>query len=216
LPNWITNRWVAKGNPQRIRTFLHLIKSERQPLDFHSIIPAPEIIRCAIKGFSAIGPGWQEQYFIDETHRPRDFTPEEEKELDALGYRSWVDWSFANWGTNKNAFDVELDESTVGLGYVVIDFDTAWSPPVHILERLRDMFPDIAFSCEWFTEDESFYEVHPSQPTAIARSERDRVDEHTIATLYLTQAEYPEFCLEIRPRRKPEADTRIQRQVSSQ
>ena len=87
MPNWTTNRLVAKGNPERIRNFLHLIKTERQPLDFHSIIPAPEIIRHAIKGLSPIVPQWHEQYLIDETHW-RDFTPEEEKELDALGHRS--------------------------------------------------------------------------------------------------------------------------------
>jgi hypothetical protein len=207
MPNWITNRLVGKGNPERIRNFLLLIKTERQPLDFHSIIPAPEIIPHAIKKFSTIGTGWQwqEQYFIDETHRPRDLTPEEKKELDAVGYRSWGDWSFANWGTNKNAFDVELDESTVDLGYVVIVFETAWSPPVRILEHLRDMFPDIAFSCEWFTEDESFYEHHPSQSTVIARSETDRIDEYIIATLYLTQAENREFFLETQITKKTES-----------
>jgi hypothetical protein len=55
LPNWITNRLVAKGNPQRIRNLLHLTKSERQSLDFRRIIPSPEIIRRARKVFSPIG-----------------------------------------------------------------------------------------------------------------------------------------------------------------
>jgi hypothetical protein len=200
LPNWITNRLVAKGDPQRIRNFLHLIKSERQPLDFHNIIPSPEIIRHARKVFSSIGPRRREQYFFDETHW-RDFTSEEEKQLEALGYRSWEDWSFANWGTNKIAFEVKLDESTVDLGYVVIDFETAWSPPVRILERLRDMFPNIAFSCEWFTEDESFHEHHPSQ-SVIALSVAHGVDEYIIATLYLRHGECREFFLETQTTKK--------------
>lgn len=185
---------------QRIRNFLHLIKSERQPLDFHNIIPSPEIIRRAGKVFSSIGPRCQEQYFFDETHW-RDFSSEEEKELEALGYRSWEDWSFANWSTNKIAFEVEVDETTVDLGYVVISFETAWSPPVRILERLRDMFPEIAFSCEWFTEDEAFHEHHPSQ-SVIARSVTNRVDEHIIATLYLRHAECREFFVETQTTKK--------------
>jgi hypothetical protein len=71
--------------------------------------------------------------------------PREQKELEAVGFRSWQDWSYANWSTNRNASDVELDDSTADLGYVVIKFETAWSPPVRILERLEEMFPDIAF-----------------------------------------------------------------------
>jgi hypothetical protein len=200
LPNWITNRLLAKGNPQRIRSFLDLAQSERRSLDFQRIIPSPEIICHARKVFSSIGPRCQEQYFFDETHW-RDFTPQEEKELEALGYRSWEDWSFANSGTNKIAFGVELDETTVGLGYVVIDVETAWSPPIRILERLRDMFPEMAFSCEWFTEDESFHEHHPSQ-SLIASSETDRADEHIIATLYLRHAECREFFLETQTTKK--------------
>jgi Ferredoxin-like domain in Api92-like protein len=195
LPNWIINRLVAKGNQEHIRSFLQGIKSEQQLLDFERIIPSPELIRHARQVFSAVGPRCQEQYFIDDMHW-RDFTPEEETQLRALGHRNWDDWSFANWGTNKIAFEVELDESTVDLGYVAISFETAWSPPIRILERLQEMFSDLAFCCEWFDEDEFFYRYHPSQSTAIARSERERPGERLIATLYLTKAEHPDFFLE--------------------
>lgn len=201
MPYWITNRLVTKGTPQRIRNFFELIKSEQQPLDFEKIVASPEIIRHARKVFSPMRPECQEQYFIDDMHW-RDFTPEEELELEALGYRSGDDWFHANWGTNKIAFWVELDETTVDLGYVVISFQTAWSPPIRIVERLRDMFPDIAFCCEWYTEDEFFYRYYPSGSTAVARSESERVgEEHTITTLYLTKAEYPEFFLETQTRK---------------
>jgi hypothetical protein len=195
VPNWIINRLVVKGDPERIREFLQAVKSGRQPLDFQRIIPSPELIRRARQVFSPIGPPSQSQYFIDDMHW-RDFTPDEEKELEALGYRSWGDWSFANWGANKIAFEVELDESTVDLGYVVITFETAWSPPVRILERLRAIFPDLAFCCEWFPEDGSFdYGDYPDPATAIARSEEEQHGEHLITTLYLQKAAHPAFFL---------------------
>jgi hypothetical protein len=194
MPNWITNRLLAKGAPNRIREFLEAIRSDQQVLDFERIKPSPELIRRAGRVASP-APWSKEQYFIDEIHW-RDFTPKEEKELEALGYRSWRDWCRDNWGTDRNAFEVELHESTVGLGYVVISFETAWSPPVRILECLREMFPDIAFGCEWYREEEFFYRFHPSQSAAIARSEREQPGEHIIATLYQTKAEYPDFFLE--------------------
>ena len=79
MPNWIINRLVTKGTPQRIRNFLELIKSEQQPLDFERIVASPAIIRHARKVFSPMRPGCQEQYFIDDMqsatetrcHRPR-------------------------------------------------------------------------------------------------------------------------------------------------
>jgi hypothetical protein len=131
MPNWISNRLVGKGSSERIRNFLQVIKGKKQPVDFERIIPSPEIIRHARKGFSPVAPGLQEQYYMDHIHC-RPFTPEEEEELQALEYRSWHDWSCAYWGTDRNAFEVELDDSTAYLGYVV----TAWSPPFRILERL--------------------------------------------------------------------------------
>jgi hypothetical protein len=103
------------------------------------------------------------------------------------------------------AFEVELDESTVDLGYVVIRFQTAWAPLVPIVERLRDMFPDIAFSREWCAEDEFLDRYYPSASTAVARSESGRDGEYTITTLYLTQAEYPEFFLETQTTENPES-----------
>jgi Ferredoxin-like domain in Api92-like protein len=195
MPNWIINRLLTKGDPQPIRNFLEVIKSEVQLLDFERIIPSPEILRHVGRVASPVGPWSKEQYFIDETHW-RDFTAKEEKELEDLGYRSWRDWCRDNWGTDRNAFEVELDESTVDLGYVVISFETAWSPPARVLERLREMFPDIAFGCDWYPEDEFFYRYHPGQSTAIARSDQEQPGEHITATLYQTKTEYPDFFLE--------------------
>jgi hypothetical protein len=60
------------------------------------------------------------------------------------------------------------------------------------------MFSELAFCCEWFAEDEFFYRYHPGQPAAITRREGEQSGEHSIATLYLTNADNPEFFLETR------------------
>jgi hypothetical protein len=72
------------------------------------------------------------------------------------------------------------------------------SPPVRVLERLQEMFSELAFCCDWFAEDEFFYRHHPGQAAAIARREREQSCEHSIATLYLTNVDNPEFFLETR------------------
>jgi hypothetical protein len=155
LPNWISNRLVAKGEPTAIREFLNAVKSDEQPFDFRRITPMPELIRHAARVYNPTGI-IEEWYVIDNISNCRRFTPEEEKQLDALGHRCWHDWAIANWGTKWNACDVELDESTADLGYVVITFDTAWSPPWPVPRRPSEMFLELAFCCGWADQEEMF------------------------------------------------------------
>lgn len=56
------------------------------------------------------------------------------------GYTDWYHWSIANWGTKWNAGDVT--QGHIGECGFVIYFDTAWSPPVPVIEALITRFPD--------------------------------------------------------------------------
>lgn len=56
------------------------------------------------------------------------------------GYTDWYHWSIANWGTKWNACDVTQDH--IGERGFIIYFDTAWSPPVPVVEALIDRFPE--------------------------------------------------------------------------
>lgn len=61
--------------------------------------------------------------------------------LEQYGFEDWYDWSVANWGTKWNIGDVVVlsDES----GSFLVQFDTAWSPPIGLIERLCQKYPDI-------------------------------------------------------------------------
>jgi len=56
------------------------------------------------------------------------------------GYTDWYDWAVSEWGTKWNAGDVT--QGHVGANGFVIYFDTAWAPPVPVIEALIDRFPD--------------------------------------------------------------------------
>lgn len=69
------------------------------------------------------------------------------------GHQDWYGWSVANWGTKWNggqADVVRLDSN------LYVHFDTAWSPPVPIIEALAEQYPACSFElsyCElgcWF------------------------------------------------------------------
>lgn len=55
-------------------------------------------------------------------------------------FPEWYEWRIGNWGTKWNAGDVEMDENEA---QAVFTFNTAWSPPVPIVEKLAEKFPDL-------------------------------------------------------------------------
>jgi hypothetical protein len=197
MSTWIINRLLVKSDPARLREFLDAVKSEGQPFDFDLLVPVPELITHVSYGFMTIDGQEVEQWYTTDDGHHRLFTPQEEQELEQLGYRRWGGWFLANWGTNRNACDIQLDESSVHSGYVVIQFETAWNPPWPILRRLQDMFSDLGFACRWFSEDESFYRYHPSVSLAIGRVKREgSAGQHITTTLYMTKDNCGDFFLE--------------------
>jgi hypothetical protein len=54
-------------------------------------------------------------------------------------------WNIANWGTKWSAGEVysSYEEQGIVGGTITYDFDTAWSPPVPIVEALAEKFPSL-------------------------------------------------------------------------
>lgn len=66
------------------------------------------------------------------------------------GCDTWYDWCCAHWGTKWNAYDSEWDKRQN-----VIEFDTAWSCPLPVLEKLGyicDQY-DVRFEGMWSDEN---------------------------------------------------------------
>ena len=66
------------------------------------------------------------------------------------GYDTWYDWSCAKWGTKWNAYDILFDEDNS-----VIEFDTAWSCPIPVLDKLAEICYEygVSFTGKWADED---------------------------------------------------------------
>jgi hypothetical protein len=59
------------------------------------------------------------------------------------GYDNWYDWCCDNWDTKWNSSDAMLSEDGDGLEY---EFQTAWGPPVKVIEAIREQYPDLTIS----------------------------------------------------------------------
>jgi len=61
----------------------------------------------------------------------------------------WYNWRCQHWDTKWDAYDLEiLDDDEEQLE---VTFNTAWSPPEAICERIREDYPDVSVS--WFYDE---------------------------------------------------------------
>lgn len=62
------------------------------------------------------------------------------------GYTTWYDWCCNNWGTKWNAYSFELWNDDT------IKFDTAWSCPEPVIQKLAEMYPKAIIEHWWADE----------------------------------------------------------------
>ncbi|TDR30229.1 hypothetical protein [Hydromonas duriensis] len=62
------------------------------------------------------------------------------------GFRDWYDWRLHYWGTKWGAMHFEDNE------YNELIFDTAWSPPIPVIQALAEQFPQLNFRLAYAEE----------------------------------------------------------------
>lgn len=62
------------------------------------------------------------------------------------GDDTWYEWCCRHWGTKWNAVESRIFDD----GF---EFETAWSAPFPIIEKLSKKFPELTFYHEWADED---------------------------------------------------------------
>jgi hypothetical protein len=63
--------------------------------------------------------------------------------VEKFGFMDWYDWSIAHWGTKWNiGKDVHIDN--LSECNITLTFDTAWSPPIPVVEALCAQYPEIS------------------------------------------------------------------------
>ena len=61
----------------------------------------------------------------------------------------WYDWRIQNWDTKWDCYDVSIDDDDPE--NLEVSFNTAWSPPEAICNRIRKDYPDVSVS--WFFDE---------------------------------------------------------------
>jgi len=66
------------------------------------------------------------------------------------------DWCIAHWGTKWGIYDVELLEGDFEDGRLEYTFQSAWSPPVPVIEAMSKRFPSLTFALDYFEGGSGF------------------------------------------------------------
>lgn len=129
MPNHVMNRVVFNGTKDEIAKIFAFIKGENGAIDFNSIIPGP----VGIDLTQSMHPEHKDAWMWKLRY----------------GYPSWYEWRLDKWGTKWNAYEINTD----GASDNFIEFETAWSAPFPIIDRLSRCFPDVTIAHLWADED---------------------------------------------------------------
>ena len=174
MPNNIINRLCLDGNKNDIKRLIERVKGKDSPLDFNKIVPMPKALdiesgsrtnkglaayRDFISVYTALDdnkdllniPKEKEDAFL----RTRKDIKRDEWKLGKAAFQNqlrygtptWYEWRIANWGTKWSAYNVKvIDDKT-------IEFQTAWSHAMPVIQELAKQFPHVQFDYSWADED---------------------------------------------------------------
>ena len=148
MPNYCNNVVEIRGPVKVVKALVD------HKLDFQKIHPYPPELDITAGREGA-----------DDSPEQKALVAAEESNLKKYGYKNWYDWCVNNWGTKWNAggdndaMQVDFDEDVGNQGIALFQFDTAWAPPLGVLEKLMDTHPELSIECRYHEPGVGFFGV---------------------------------------------------------
>jgi hypothetical protein len=170
MPNWCSVSFDVYGAAEDLTRFRKFVAGndhgESTAFDFNKLIPMPAELRDETDDngvaytiyYGDAEPMlelyWAKKENITTLKQLKDYLESKDPDLRATadrwktnmenyGVGGWYDWSCQNWGTKWNACEAEIWENPEGSLHVA--FDTAWSFPSPVMEKLVAKFPMLIF-----------------------------------------------------------------------
>ena len=137
MPNWCNNR-VNLSDNGNTEQFDRLCEIMNGPNPFNTIFPRPDFTKI---------PNDKGELPIKEEIKNMDgeVVAETFNFPDGKNDDRWYHWCVDNWGTKWEP-DMHGNEMS-DYDSLEITFNTAWSPPEGVVEKLREKFPELSFQC---------------------------------------------------------------------
>lgn len=154
MPNWCYNSLCVSGNKEILadfvsKTLVPCNMSSEEEYDeshrftFNILHPLPKALEG---GFSPL-PKLEGE---DDTQ----YKERMAENVRLYGAEDWYDWNRYNWGTKWDASSTcveELDDQNF-----IIQFHTAWSPPIYWFEKIIPMYPQLEFNLTFDEESQDY------------------------------------------------------------
>lgn len=177
MPNWVQSYVEFTGDQANIEKVFDKIKSlnsetsDERIFDFNQLVPMPESLNIESGSASTLAYAYymvkkfgqvpsetymDEQTILDRVEKDINVSTMEmfnrgkqlKENLDKYGATDWYDWCCRYWGTKWNACDVSRGDNT-------LFFQTAWSWPEPIMQKLAELCGELGveFEGKWADED---------------------------------------------------------------
>lgn len=167
MPNHITNKLVVRGPIARVEALLKQGKVTINTPARQNFIGEDEDAKTETVDFSLRGfippPSSDPDYTSGGCSHSHHGVPFGQSDPNP---NCWYVWNRLNWGTKWDCYDVVvkhgsddvLDKLTQQLGdepinEATIRFDTAWSPPMPVIKKIVELYPDLEIDFTFMDED---------------------------------------------------------------
>ena len=138
MPNWCNNKVKVFGdNSEQIARVAEIFKDEKSV--FNNIIQSPDWKRL---------PNEKGEFpKLEQMKNPKtgEVMWETYNFPDGKNDDRWYHWCIDNWGTKWELSELDIEYSDDEI--LELTFSTAWSPPEGVMNKLKEKYPDLSFTC---------------------------------------------------------------------
>jgi hypothetical protein len=174
MPNYVKHKMTVNGQDEDVQQFFKAIKNKDDLFDFGNLVPVPEHIKLpdGVDGISSFVIDAAELLMIHSGQKVLDFRgiPKRKSQIIDYGhtikwedkhfewlircckaiqetsFSNWWPWNMYNWGTKWGAYSITRKGNE-------IEFETAWSTPMPIWNKIAELFPALSISILYADED---------------------------------------------------------------
>lgn len=158
MPNHIDSSLYVAGDIKTIDKMLERYNGE-VPIDANKVIPYPQEFAEADKASEE----------AHERARKGEITFEEAYKVKDGFNHGGYGWCVENWGTKWGMYEFsEIDRTSNG---VRVEFQSAWEPPLPIIKKMSEHYPELVFTLTYIEEGNGFNGIYKVQAGVILEDE---------------------------------------------
>ena len=124
MPNWCNN--VVEMTHENNELLVAAKAAFDEGKFLQTLLPCPQELYDTIAGS------------FGDSDKQRELEEQQAANVQRYGYQDWYAWCIHNWGTKWDVGGRD-GNSAYNDGTLVLDFESAWSPPIEAYEKLREL-----------------------------------------------------------------------------